>query len=181
MIIKNSNQNYQGFQFSVSVIEGYGYFCIIWCFEQKISRAYICKTVEKRDEIMKIVGWIGLSSRFGIRARGQTCTPALRHHFTSNTDSKMHTTFFNCLALEVFDTIYSLLVHTTCLFSKVHLENFFWLEICEEYIQTKNREAKKPQHTIFFKYSTCFMINLKVKMWKKRKKNCACASFRKRC
>ena len=66
----------------------------------------MCKTVEKRDEIMKIVGWIGLSSRFGIRARGQTCTPALRHHFTSNTDSKMHTSFFyNFLAFEVFDTI----------------------------------------------------------------------------
>ena len=63
--------------------------------KQKKSRAYMCKTVEKRDEIMKIVGWIGLSSRFGIRALGQTCTPALRHHFTSNTDSKMHTYFFS--------------------------------------------------------------------------------------
>ena len=44
----------------------------------------------------------------------------------------------------------------------VHLD-FFWLEICEEYIQTK-------KHTIFFKYSTCFMINLKNEMWKKGRK-----------
>ena len=92
---------------------------------------------------MKIVGWIGLSSRFGIRARGQTCTPALRHHFTSNTDSKMQLLFFNFSAREVFDIIYSLLVHNTWLCSKadiVHLD-FFGLEIWEEYIQTQNREA----------------------------------------
>ena len=144
---------------------------------KKKSRAYICKTVEKRDEIMKIVGWIGLSSRFGIRARGQTCTPALRHHFTSNTDSKMQLLFFYFLAREVFDIIYSLLVHTTWLFSKadiVHLD-FFGLEIWEEYIQTQK------QRSIFFQIFYLFYDKSERQNVEKRKKNCVCASFWKRC
>ena len=121
---------------------------VFWA--KKKSRAYICKTVEKRDEIMKIVGWIGLSSRFGIRARGQTCTPALRHHFTSNTDSKIHTSFFHFLKL--FDTIYSLLVHTTCLFSKadiVHLEFFFGWKFLKNTFKPKTEKQKTTAQNFF--------------------------------